>query len=57
MLSSQMLIDKVWGPEHKADTESVKVYIRSLRENLEETPHNPKMILNVGDTDYKFVSP
>jgi len=57
VLSSQVLIDKVWGPEHKADTESVKVYIKSLRENLEEYPSNPKMILNVGDTDYKFISP
>ena len=57
VLSSQVLIDKVWGPEHKVDTESVKVYIKSLRENLEEYPHNPKMILNVGDTDYKFISP
>ena len=57
VLSSQVLIDKVWGPEHKADTESVKVYIKSLRENLEEYPPYPKMILNVGDTDYKFISP
>ena len=27
------------------------------RECLEETPRNPKMILDVGDTGYKFVSP
>jgi len=57
VLSSQMLLDKVWGPEHTADTEYVKVYIESLRKSLKEPPGNPTMILNVGDTGYKFVSP
>ena len=56
VLSSQMLIDKVWGHEQAANAEWVKVYIKSLRKSLEKTPHNPTMILNVGDTDYKFVS-
>ena len=57
VLSSQMLLDKVWGPDHTADTEQVKVYIESLRKSLKEPYGDPKMILNVGDTDYKFVSP
>ncbi len=57
VLSSQMLLDKVWGPDHTADTEHVKVYIEGLRKSLKEPYGNPKMILNVGDTDYKFVSP
>ena len=57
VFSSQELLDKVWEPEHKADIEQVKVYIEHLRKNVEEIPSNPKMILNVGDTDYKFVSP
>lgn len=57
VLSSQVLLDKVWGPEHTADTEYVKVYIGSLRKSLGEAPGNPMMILKVGDTGYKFVSP
>jgi DNA-binding response OmpR family regulator len=57
VLSSQMLLDKVWGPDHTADTEHVKVYIESLRKSLKEPSGDPRMILNVGDTGYKFVSP
>jgi two-component system KDP operon response regulator KdpE len=57
VLSSQMLLDKVWGPEHSTDTKYVKVYIESLRKSLKKAPGDPTMILNVGDTAYKFASP
>lgn len=57
VLSSQMLLDKVWGPEYTTDTEYVKVYIESLRKSLKDPAGNPKIILNVGDTGYKFASP
>ena len=53
----QVLLDKVWGPEHTTDTKYVKVYIESLRKSLKEAPGDPTMILNVGDTAYKFASP
>jgi len=56
VLSNKMLLDKVWGPEHTANTEHLKVYIRGLREKLEKEPGNPTMILDEGGTGYKFVS-
>lgn len=55
-LSNQTLLEKVWGPEHKAEVEYVKVYIQSLREKLENEPGNPTMIVDEGGEGYKFVS-
>ncbi|MFC1976773.1 response regulator transcription factor [Chloroflexota bacterium] len=54
VLSNEMLLQEVF-PEHEADTTFLNVYIRKLRERLEDDPGNPRMILNEGDIGYKFV--
>ncbi len=54
VLSKQALLKKVF-PEHEGDTRFVDVYINKLREKLEENPEKPQMILNEGETGYKFV--
>jgi len=54
VLSKQALLKKVF-PEHEGDTRFVDVYINKLREKLGENPKKPQMILNEGETGYKFV--
>ena len=54
VLSKQALLKKVF-PEHEGDNRFVDVYINKLREKLEENPEKPQMILNEGETGYKFV--
>jgi len=54
VLSKQELMKKVF-PEHEGDTRFVDVYINKLREKLGENPEKPQMILNEGETGYKFV--
>jgi len=46
---------KVFPENNVDDTRFVDVYIRKLREQLEEFPDEPKMILDEGTTGYKFV--
>ena len=55
MVSKQMLLEEVWGPEHVDDTELLKVYIKSLGEMLEKEPGHPLMILDEGETGYRLV--
>ena len=54
VLSKQALLKKVF-PEHEGDTRFVDVYINKLREKLGENTERPQMILNEGETGYKFV--
>lgn len=56
VLSTQMLLEKVWGPKYAAETGYVKVYVRSLREKLENEPGNPTRIVDEEGIGYKFVS-
>ena len=39
------LAEAVWGEDHPGALESLRVYIRHLREKLEEDPSSPKLIL------------
>ena len=56
VMSKEMLLEKVWGPEHVTDTAYVEVYIKSLKEMLEKEPGHPLMILDEGEVGYKLVS-
>jgi len=55
VLSKQVLMKEVFPENDESDTRFVDVYIKKLREALEENPDNPKMILNEGIEGYKFV--
>jgi DNA-binding response OmpR family regulator len=54
VLSKQELQKKVF-PERGNNTRIVDVFINKIREQLEEYPNNPKIIINDGTTGYKFV--
>jgi DNA-binding response OmpR family regulator len=54
VLSKQELQKKVF-PERGNDTRIVDVFINKIREQLEEYPNNPKIIIDDGTTGYKFV--
>ncbi|MFC1906342.1 response regulator transcription factor [Chloroflexota bacterium] len=54
VLSKHALLKKVF-PDQGEDTRFVDVYINKLRGKLGENPEEPRMILNDGETGYKFV--
>ena len=52
--SRDQLLDFVWGPEHFVTPRIVDVYIRSLREKIEETPSKPAFIRTQRGAGYIF---
>lgn len=53
----QDLLTQVWGPEYRDDIDYLRAYIRSLRQKLEEDPHNPKYILTTPRVGYMLACP
>lgn len=50
------LMDAVWGYAFAADTSTVTVHIRRLREKIEHDPSQPRFLLTVWGVGYKFSS-
>ena len=54
-LSRDRLLQDVWGYDHFPTTRTVDAHIVRLRQKLEPTPEDPRYILTVHGTGYKFV--
>lgn len=48
------LLNKVWGPEYREETQYLHVFVRRLRTKLEHDPKNPRCILTVPGVGYQF---
>jgi two-component system KDP operon response regulator KdpE len=55
VLTHDMILSKVWGPEYKGADEYVRLYITYLRQKIEPDPAHPKYILTERGTGYRFV--
>jgi len=54
VLTRDRLLQHVWGYEYDGDNRTVDVYVRWLREKLEDAPANPQLILTVRGVGYRF---
>jgi DNA-binding response OmpR family regulator len=54
-LSRDRLLDAVWGYENDPTTRTVDTHIVHLRQKLEPNPEEPRFILTVHGSGYKFV--
>lgn len=54
-LSRDRLLDAVWGYENYPNTRTVDTHIVHLRQKLETNPEEPRFILTVHGSGYKFV--
>jgi len=54
VLTRDYLLDRVWGYEVGADTRTVDVFIRHLRQKVEPDPANPTLIETVRGVGYRF---
>jgi len=54
VLKKEKLFDEIWGVDCFSDVGSLNVYIRWLREKLEDDPKNPKLIQTVWRVGYRF---
>jgi DNA-binding response OmpR family regulator len=54
-LSRDRLLEEVWGYDHFPTTRTVDAHIVRLRQKLEPKPEDPRFILTVHGTGYRFV--
>jgi len=56
VLTHQSILNHVWGYSEVGQMEYLRVYIRQLRQKLEEDPRNPQLILTESGVGYRFVA-
>jgi len=54
LLTHTYLLNKVWGPEYREDTQYLHVFVRHLRAKLETDPTNPRYIIAMPGVGYQF---
>ena len=54
ILTRQMLLKEIWGPETHARTHSLHVYVAQIRRKIEPTPEDPRFILTIPGVGYRF---
>jgi DNA-binding response OmpR family regulator len=54
VVTHELLLEKVWGPEYNRDIDFIWVYISRLRRKIEDDSRRPKYILTVPDEGYKL---
>jgi two-component system alkaline phosphatase synthesis response regulator PhoP len=54
-LSRDRLLEEVWGYDHFPTTRTVDAFVVRLRQKVEPRPEEPRFILTVHGTGYKFV--
>ncbi len=57
VLSHQVLLERVWGPEYAGDTHYLKVVVQRLRRKLGDPVQHPIYIQTVWGTGYRFLLP
>jgi two-component system response regulator RegX3 len=54
VLTRDVLIDRVWGPNYYGDTKTLDVHIKRLRSKIEPDPANPVRIVTVRGVGYRY---
>jgi len=57
VVTHSRLAEAVWGEDHPGAIDSLRVYIRYLREKLEEAPSHPQLILTKVGIGYLLAKP
>jgi DNA-binding response OmpR family regulator len=56
-LSTEALLDRVWGADFDGDVKTVAVHVRWLRQKLEADPKNPTLLETVHRSGYRLNMP
>jgi DNA-binding response OmpR family regulator len=57
IVTHEQILEKAWGPNYIGDKSFVKLYIRYLRQKIEENPHKPQIIMTERGVGYFFAVP
>ena len=53
VFTREVLLEKVWGYRHSADTRLVNVHVQRLRSKIEKDPEKPEVVQTVRGVGYK----
>ena len=56
VLTHQSILNHVWGYAEDSQMEYLRVYIRQLRQKLEDDPRNPQLILTESGIGYRLMT-
>ena len=54
VLTRDVLIDRVWGPNYYGDTKTLDVHVKRLRAKVEADPGTPERIVTVRGVGYRY---
>jgi two-component system, OmpR family, response regulator RegX3 len=57
VLTRDVLIDRIWGPNYFGDTKTLDVHIKRLRAKVEDEPSHPSRIVTVRGVGYRYEKP
>jgi two-component system, OmpR family, response regulator VicR len=52
LVSYKSMMEDIWGTKYQGDTKNIRLYVRRLRNKLQDNP--PQMIINQRDSGYIF---
>lgn len=55
VLTHPMILREVWGPQHEADVQYLRVYAGELRKKLEAEPAQPRFIITEPGVGYRLI--
>lgn len=56
VVTSRMILEKVWGPEYAEDAQTLRVHISHLRKKIEPKPSSPRYILTETGVGFRFMA-
>jgi two-component system, OmpR family, response regulator RegX3 len=54
VLTRDVLIDRIWGPNYFGDTKTLDVHVKRLRSKIEIDPASPRCIVTVRGVGYRY---
>src|ERR1700730_15025208 len=57
VLTTDVIIERVWGYDESGDSGLIKTHIRHLRQKVEPDPNSPQYIMTVPGVGYTFTAP
>jgi two-component system, OmpR family, KDP operon response regulator KdpE len=56
VVTHRHLLSEVWGPTHAADTHYLRIYMKQLRDKLEQDPLRPRLLLTETGIGYRLAA-
>jgi two-component system response regulator RegX3 len=57
VLTRDVLIDRIWGPNYFGDTKTLDVHVKRLRAKVEDDPSNPTRVVTIRGVGYRYEKP